>query len=202
MLAASRFVESSALIKGAAAVVALMPGVAALLGVVEVPPSIDALVRFISVFVSLACVFSIALFKASIRKARGATVAITVLAMAIGAAGFATSYFLFARSHVIRLVENAGNTEIYLIPLAPSPAIVSIMAPYDGDYVEALETSSQRLILRQELQEQSGSTAAILVGLLILAQAISIGAVMLGAWKLTSPEAGRGSRGSRQPTKK
>jgi hypothetical protein len=187
-----RLSRAGALIKAVGALLALLPGIAILLGLVAIPPSLADLIKFISIFVSVAVVLAVMLLSKPIaRMGTGAAAAIVVICALVGA-GLATTYFTFARNHVVA-VQDGPETRQYLIPLHPSAEIAQLMEPYEGDYVEALETSVQRQELAQALDRESGGTMALIVVLLISAQTLVITAIVVGAWKLT----GRNLRNNR-----
>jgi hypothetical protein len=175
----------SALIKGGAAVIALLPGVATLVGLVDIPPSIGTLVSFISVFVGLACLIGVGLTSDRIARLSGTKALILIAALALSGSASATGYYLFARAHILS-IDDAGHMKTVVIPLRPSPDVRAIVGLYEGDYVEALETSVMKVRLLNLLDRECGTTIVLLVILLVAAQSASISAVVLGAWKLTS----------------
>lgn len=175
------------LIKALAAVVALLPGVAVLTGLVDIPPTLVQLVQMLSVTVSLLVLIAVILLTDRLRRLRAEAVVAMIAVAAVAGAGLATAYFQFAKSH-IAVVESAGEEIRYLIPLAPSPRVRQIVAPYGDDYNEALQTSLERRELARLLEQEGGDSAAVMIALMVLAQALLIGAVVAGAWKLTSDD--------------
>lgn len=183
-----RLSKAGALIKAVGALLALLPGIAILLGLVSIPPSLADLIKFISISVSVAVVLAVMLLSKPIARMGTATAATVVIVCAIGGAALATTYFTFARDHVV-VVADGPNVHQYLIPLHPSAEVRQLMEPYQGDYVEALETSIQREQLAQAMDHSSGGTMALIVILLIAAQTLVITAIVVGAWKLTGRNA-------------
>jgi flagellar basal body-associated protein FliL len=176
------------LVKALAALLALMPGIAVLTGLIDIPPTLVQLVKALSFFVSIVVLIGILLISQRIRRMTGTAVAILALgAVVVGAAG-AVGYWSFAGRHIV-VVESAdgegeAQTERYLVPMRPSAEIQRLVAPYSGDYAEALLTSNQRARLRQLMDQDSGGTAALMIVLLVLAQTLLVAGVAAGAWKL------------------
>jgi hypothetical protein len=176
------------LIKVLVALLALMPGIAVLTGLIDIPPTLVQLVKGLSFFVSIVVLIAILLVSQRIRKLPGTTVAILAgLAVLLGS-GAAVGYWMFASRHIV-VIQSSGQegdeeTARYVVPLRPSAEMQRLVAPYNGDYAEALETSIQRPRLRQLMEEQAGGSAALMIVWLVLAQTLLVGGIAAGAWRL------------------
>jgi hypothetical protein len=175
----------SGVIKALGAVVALLPGVAILLGLVDIPPSVVDLIKFTSFALSVAVVIVVLLLSQQIQKLKPVLAAVIVSVCAIAGGVLAVSYLTFTRSHIV-VTQDGAATEYFIIPLNPSGEIKKLIEPYQGDYVEALETSVQRDELVAAMQKESGSAIAAIVSLLLFAQTLVISAIVIGAWKLAT----------------
>jgi hypothetical protein len=178
------------LVKAIAAMLALLPGIAMLLGLVAIPPSIVDLAKYVSLSVSIVVVLVVMLLTDSIRAWRAPVVAAVIGACAIAGVGLAVFYLTFTSDHVV--VVGGGQQAVHhIVPLHPSQEIQRLVAPYGGDYLEALNTSVDRQQLADAMQRERRSAVFIIVTLLISAQMFVISAIVLGAWKLTSGSARR-----------
>ena len=107
------------LIKALVGVLALVPGVAVLTGLVDIPPTLVELVKALSVFAGLGVLVAILLLSDSIARLTGKRVALLTVAAVIAGAGFALAYRTVASRQVV-VVEVGEQTERFVIPLAPS----------------------------------------------------------------------------------
>ena len=178
------------LVKAIAATLALLPGIAMLLGLVNIPPSIVDLAKYVSLSVSIVVVMVVMLLTDSIRAWRAPVVAAVIGACAIAGAGLAVFYLTFTSDHVV--VVGSGQQAVHhIVPLNPSGEIQRLVAPYGGDYLEALNTSVEKQQLADAMQKDRQGAVFVIVSLLIAAQMFVISAIVLGAWKLTSGSAKR-----------
>ena len=173
------------IIKALAAVIALLPGIAVLTGLVDIPPTLAQLVQMLSFVISILVLIVTILLTERLRRLRAEMAVVLIALAAVTGAVLATAYFQFAQGH-IAYGEAGGEEARYLIPLDPSPRVRQIVAPYGDDYDEALQTSLERRELARLLEREGGGSAAVMIILMVLAQALLIGAVVAGAWKLTS----------------
>jgi hypothetical protein len=182
-----RIAKAETLIKAAAGLLALVPGIAILVGLVDIPPTLIDLIKYLSFAISIVVLLSIFLLSEQIKTIGKGAAATAIIACAVAGAILATSYLVFARNHVV--VTGAGDdAEQHIIPLRESRELRSLIEPYAGDYVEALETSVQQVRLNQLMERESGGSIAVMITLLVLAQTLIITAIVLGAWKLTEKE--------------
>lgn len=173
----------SGAIKGVAAIAALVPGVAMLLRLVPFPPSVEQLLGGLSLAFGAAVVIAVIACRRRIEKANN-TVAVTVilLSCAIGAA-LAIAFFGFATNH-IESYKQGDQTVSVVVPLSPSDELVGILTQFGGDYGEALRNPIFAQRTAALMAAQSGSTTALLAAYLLAAQALLIGAIVAGAWKV------------------
>jgi hypothetical protein len=197
------------LVKAVLAVLALLPGVAVLTGLVDIPPSLADLVKALSMFAGVAVLIVILLLSDAIRRARAALVIFLTVAAVIAGGGAALGYRSLAGRHVL-VLELGDEVERHVVPLHPSAGIRRIVEPYGGDYAEALLTSVRKERLRQLMEEESGSSVVLMVALMVIAQTLMVGGVLAGGWKLAmrdesdggpepAPKAGRRPRPTRSP---
>ena len=178
-----RLATLSNLIKAMIAVLALLPGAAVLTGLIDIPPTLVELVKALSVFAGIGILIAILLLSDSIRRLGGRTVAVLTLASVLLGGGFAMGYRSVASRQVVVVTTDAG-IERFVIPLAPSDEIARLVLPYRDDYAEALMTSVRAERLRQLMEEESGSAVALMVVLMVLAQTLLVGGLLVGGWKL------------------
>ena len=175
--------QTKTVIRTTAGLIALLPPVAILTGLVDIPPSLIDLIKMLSFFVSVGILLAIFLLGKHISRVRSGWMAAATIAAILLGGIFATSYMLFANRH-IAVVARGDDTERYVVPLHPSPAIQRIMAGFGGDYVEALQTSSQSARLEQLMQEEDGSSTMVMIALLVAAQTLLVAGVVAAAWRL------------------
>ena len=147
------------LIKSVIALLALLPGVAVLTGLIDIPPTLVELVKALSVFAGIGVLIAILLLSEPIRAMNGRTVALMTVSAIVVGAGFAVAYRAVATRQVV-IVAMGDETERFVVPLAPSEEIGGLVGPYGGDYAEALMTSVRAERLCQLMEEESCSAVA------------------------------------------
>lgn len=191
----------SSLIKAAIGLLALLPGVAVLTGLIDIPPTLVELVKALSVFVGIGVLIAIMLLSETIRRLNGRTVALMTVSAIVLGAGFAVAYRAVATRQVV-IVAMGDQIERFVVPLVPSEEIGRLVGPYGGDYAEALMTSVRAERLRQLMEEESGSAVALLVALMVAAQTLMIGGIVVGGWKLTMTDEAAAARGASRRSKR
>ena len=172
------------LIKAVGALIALLPGIAILLGLVDIPPDLHDLIQYISFAISVVVILVVMLLTQSIQRlGRGMAVAI-IIGCVIGGSVSAVAYWDYASSHIISIAGPEGS-QIHVIPDHPSPALRALVQPYAFDYEEALQTHVQRARIAYLMAHESSGTTAKIILYLVLAQTLTIAAIVFGAWKLT-----------------
>ncbi|MFZ0266310.1 hypothetical protein [Caulobacter sp.] len=177
-------------IKGVAAIAALVPGVAMLTNVVPLPTEADQLLGGLCLVFGAAVVIAVVALRTRIAKLPPGLVAGLVLASCCVGAVFAIQYFSFGGTHVIAYVDrrlDGTSNEVRLIaPLKPSPELSAILAEFGGHYEEALHSPLHRSQVARLMSNENKSAAALLATYLILAEALMIGALVAGAWRVAA----------------
>jgi hypothetical protein len=171
------------IIKAVAVLLGLLPGIALLLGLVDIPPSLADLIKFLTFAVSIGVVICIMLLRDRIRRLTSKKAAILVVTAVLTGAAFATAYMIVAQDQIVVISTGAG-IERYVKPLDPSADIQDIMRDYRGDYGEALATSVRNAELSALMEQESGSAIVLLILLLVAGQVLLVSGIVGGAWKL------------------
>ena len=182
------------LIKAVIGLLALLPGVAVLTGLIDIPPSLVDLVKALSIFAGIAVLIAILLLSGTIRALSGRTVALLTLSAVVLGGGFAVAYRAVAARQVV-VVETGREVERFVVPLTPSAEIRRLVAPYGGDYAEALMTSVRAERLHQLMEEESGSAVALMIALMVVAQTLMVGGIVVGGWKLAMTDRAAAPKG-------
>jgi hypothetical protein len=172
------------LIKAMIAFLGLLPGIAILTGLISIPPSLADLVKMLSIFICIVALVLVLLATHWIQRASGLLVGALALVSVIAGASCASAYWSFANRHIVIIEREPGQVERYVVPLYPSAEMQTIMAPYRGDYTEALETSSLSARLGQLMDDECGTAVGVMIALLLASQVLMVGGVVAGAWKL------------------
>lgn len=172
------------LIKALIAFLGLLPGIAILTGLISIPPSLADLVKMLSIFICIVALVLVLLATHWIQRTGGAVVGGLALVAVIAGASCASAYWSFANRHIVIIEPAPGQVERHVVPLQPSAEIQALMAPYHGDYVEALETSNRSARLGQLMDDESGSAVGIMIALLLISQVLLVGGVVAAAWKV------------------
>jgi len=184
------------LIKAIGVFLALLPGVAVLVGLVQLPGSMEALVKFLSGALGVTIVLAVLLSSAPIRRMKGIVAAALILGCALGGAVASTSYMIYAGHHLLPPPD--GNGGAIAIPDEPSTELARLMQPFgDDDYAEALMVSVQRDRIRRLMDRDSSASISKMVGLLLTGQLLLVFAIALGAWKLAERDAAATRRAGR-----
>lgn len=179
------FASVSTVIKSLAVIVALFPGILALLELVDIPPTLIDLVKIISFSVSLIVLISVFLMRNWIYRIRNETAAVVGILAVLAGACCATGYFQFANKHTFSIkYEDEGDPETYIIPRNPSPELKAMVAPFGGSYERALRTGTNSDEIADQMGDEALGSMAIMIVLLILSQILLIAPVVAAAWKL------------------
>ena len=187
---ANNFESTGNVIKSAAALIALFPGLAIIFGLVDIPPTLADLVKVISFSVSVIVLIAVFLLRDRIVAMSNERAAIIgVIAVLIGAASL-TFYYRFADKHTVVIpIPSTQEVERHIIPLNPSREILDRVAIYSGDYDETLRMHPDAELLKDEMKDQAGSAVIIMILLLVLSQLFLIAPVVAAAWKLVGAPA-------------
>ncbi|WP_341711271.1 hypothetical protein [Erythrobacter sp.] len=180
-----RIKSAEGLIKAIAGLAALLPSFLLLKGVVQIPPDVDDLITVISGAVGLVVIVVVLLATRWVDATRNMWIGVGALLAVIVGAGLAVAYFDYAGDHIVVIpAEDEEDSERIVIPHAPSEELQALVRPYGGDYVEAMQLHVRRDRIRQLVEsENTGATVRIIL-LLVLAQILATGGLVLGLWKL------------------
>lgn len=172
-------------IKAIVALLALLPPLAVITGLIDIPPSLGQLVKIVTVPVSVIAVMGIFAQRRAISRWSASRAILVFGACALLGSACAVSYYIFAGTHVIEYRD-----ERLVKPIAPSPEIEEIVDAWGGQYDQALAYSPLGEELRRRLGEESVSAILVMIGLMVLAQLLLVAAMVGFAWHLVS-ESGR-----------
>jgi hypothetical protein len=180
-----QFANLNWLIKAIGALIAILPGIAILLGLVDIPPDLKDLIKYVSFGISLVIIIAVILLTPSIKRlSRGWAAVIILVCVALGSASAIASWS-YGSSHIVSVPYEDGVRQ-YVIPSQPSAQLRALTMPFGGDYVEALQVHVQRDRIVELMRRESAGTILRIVLLFLSAQALLIIAIVLGAWKVTA----------------
>jgi hypothetical protein len=171
------------LIKGAASLLAILPGIAMLTRIVPVPPTIENLITALSLSVGVAVIIAIMVLQQKLQKSPPLIVSLLIIVLVISGTWIAIKYVEFAKTHIIPITDN-GIKERIVTPLKSPQALITIVdGEFHGDWREAYVSPIRGPQVRQLIEENNGSTYAALVIYLLVAQVLLLIAIVGGAWK-------------------
>lgn len=185
----SRLSAVGNLVKGIAAVAALLPTVAVLRGMVPIPPDIDMLITWTIAVLGILVFVVVMLADGPIKAARNLTIAILAVVMALVGIASAVVYRDFSNRHIVTIGlegTSEADAERIVVPHSPSQPLQDKITPFGNDWVAALHESPESDTIRRMIGEQNFWTTAWIVGLLVLAQVLTTGGLVLGLWKLAT----------------
>lgn len=188
-----RIQNTSAVVKGILGLLALCPGIALFIGLVEIPPSVGKIIYLLSFFVSVLAILSIILMTDFVERLNNSVaVVIAVVSLAVGGTCLVT-YMQFATTHIIPITDDDGNDVKYLKPGSPSPELLALVQHVDpghptiAEYQSALQLSGERAELKRMVVAQSWPVMLTMLLLLICAEVLLVTPVVALAWKLAGP---------------
>lgn len=181
--------EVGKVIKGAVAILAMVPGVAMLANAVPVPPPGETVISVVTLAVGVAIVIAIALAQRLIRSMPAWALAVAVLALGILGALAAVRYADFAQTHIVEFTDAQRQKHSVVVPAQPSAELSSILRTFNGDYAEAMTNPIRGHRVQQLVRDEGGATTTWLVLYLLAAQILLVTAVVAGAWKIAQPRA-------------
>ena len=188
-----RIQNASGIVKGILGLLALCPGIALFIGLVEIPPSVGKIVYLLSFFVSALAILAIILMTDWVERLSSAVaLIIAVVSLAVGATCLVT-YMQYATDHIIPVTDDNGNDVKYLAPASPSEAVLTLVRhrnpghPTISEYQRALQLSGQRGELKRMIARESWSVMLFMLLLLIGAEVLLITPLVALAWKLAGP---------------
>lgn len=166
-------------LKSLIALLGLLPSAALLTGMIEIPESLDRLVKLVTLPVSVVAIVTIVVHGATIQRWSPNRAMAVFGACALLCVATAATYYIVAQRHVF---EYRG--ERMVAPLNPSDETRDIIRPWSNRYDQALDNSprSDRL---EELLRSERIPAQIVMFLLMLSCQLLLVVSMVGsAWKL------------------
>jgi hypothetical protein len=126
---------------------------------------------------------------ASIKAWRNRTVAIAAVLMVLVGIGSAVVYRDFTNRHIVAIgLEGTSeeDAERIVVPRSPSPDLQAKIAPFGNDWVAAIHESPEGGTIRAMIDSENFWTTWMIVTLLVLAQVLATGGLVLGLWKLAT----------------
>lgn len=202
-----RIEEAGGLLKSITGFIALLPGIAVLIGIAPLPDSIAKTVGFLAVFTSIVVVTTVILLDRPIRASSDRRAAFFSVATLILGIVCVIGYVEFAQDHVVKIVAPADQESRFVVPTEPTAAILRYVDPVQPgrptltEYEETLQASIAPGELSGVLREATRRERVILIVLLLLSHTLLIASVMTAIWKLTgrSPEPGRTAPAAADP---
>jgi hypothetical protein len=175
-------------IKGVAAIAALLPGMAMLVKVVPLPPTIDQMLGVVSTAFGAAMVIAVIALRDRISRLAPRQVAVGVLGCALVGSACLLLLFNFSQSNTRSYtdVDIDGKTRdvILVVPTQPSVELSSILEQFGGSYGEALHSPLYAQRVKELLATEASLAIAVLIALLVLAQAFLMIGLIAGAWRV------------------
>lgn len=171
--------EASGLLKGTGLLLAALPPLAVITGLVSIPPTLGQLVKLVTVPISIVVVLIIFILGESISRLSPLRSVLIFGSLVVAGAAASVAYFAFAGSHIVSGVDGP-----VVVPLQPSTQITEIVAPYDWDWEEALEHSADNERLAELMRQESASAVVLMVLLMVLAQVLMVAGMVGALWNI------------------
>lgn len=177
------------IVKAIVALLGLLPSVALLTGLIEIPASLERLVKLVTVPLGIVAIAAIMLQAPAIRRwSAGRAIAVFGACVIAGAAAAATYYVIAERC----AFEYRG--ERMVSPLDPSAEIRDIILAWGNRYDQALEYSPRSDRLQELLRSERVPTLIAMFLLMVVSQLLSVIAIVGSALKLVAQPGGAGAR--------
>lgn len=187
-----RIQSAGNLVKVIGGVILLFPGVAILLGLVDIPPSLADMVKVIAYSVCAAVLLAVFLMDEPIRRLSNKWAAILGIAAVLLGGACVVGYYSFANRYVVEVDAPAGEESKFIAPRQPSEELLRLVDPVTPgrptitEYKQAIEGSADNEYLKERMTRESGSTMIFMILLLVLSEVLLIAPVVAIAWKLVS----------------
>jgi len=185
--------SASNVVKAVVGLMALFPGIAVLIALVDIPPSLGQTIKIIAFSVCVVVVLSVFLLDDWLARVSGKLAVVGALLGVITGAVCLQIYRGFAQTHVVEINAPAPHN-IYIAPRTPSEDILRIVDPVKPgrptviEYRQALNASNRADELKEMMEQESGSATTIMILLLILAEVMLLAPVVALVWKLASAD--------------
>lgn len=177
------------LLEAAASLVGLALPTFALVRLQNLPEDVAAIAYVVLPTVSLALIVAIFIRGADIGRLSGRSAARLTLGLAVAGAIVTAAYAMISDKLVFTFIDatEAGEvvSEVHVKPIAPSQEIQDIVAECGGDYRIALSDDCPAAAnLKTYMFRDRLWSVALLLGTMLLAQLLFVGAIVGGAWWL------------------
>lgn len=211
-----RLKNAGLVVKGILALLALCPGVALFVGLVDIPPSVGRLIYLISFFFSVLAILAIVTLSDWVQKLGNGT-AIAVAAISITAGVIClVIYIPYSNRHVLDILDDQNRVvDKVLTPSAPSQAILGMVKhrqpgqPTHSEYQDAFAQGNEPDVLKSQLVAETWDVMAIMLLLLIGSEVLLIAPIVALAWRLagtvetkTKADGHAKARSRKQPSNK
>jgi hypothetical protein len=173
------------LVKALIGFLGLLPSVAVITNMIDIPPSLGQLVKIVTIPVSVIAIIGLFAQRRAIRRWSGRKAAIVFGGCALFGVAAAISYYFFAQAHVF---EYQG--ERMVSPIGPSAEIRGIIEPWDDRYDQALDNSPYADRLQDLLKAESALAVIVMILLMAACQLLLVTAMVGFAWKLVVDDEG------------
>lgn len=173
------------IIEAAGALVALVLPPAALSQLTELPPSVERLALIVGTAASTMIVLLVMINGERIRRLREGVLSTILLLSLVSGCAAALVYEDVVSDHLVPVVRIEGSKPkqfLYLTPLTPSKRLSDLTARYSSTG-SALASQDGQEITELWLK-QDGGTTALIIFLLVLAQALIVVSIVSAAWWL------------------
>jgi hypothetical protein len=177
------FAAVSRLLRGAAALVALVPGVAMVAKIVAIPPTLQNTIVALSLAIGVTVVIVILLLSRQICKLSTLWAVAGVLGLVFFGALLVLQYLHFAAEHLVTIEASGEPTEIWLLPLHPPKALTDSINDFNGHWGDAITSPIVGAKVRQLIENNNTSSGVVLMLYVLSAQTFLLTAIVGGAWR-------------------
>jgi len=186
-----RLNNAGLVVKGVLALLALCPGVALFVGLVDIPPSVGRLIYLISFFFSVLAILAIVTLSDWVQKLGNGT-ALAIAAASISAGVICLVFYIpYSNRHVLDVLDEEQRVvDKVLTPTSPSEEILAIVKhrrpgrPTHSEYQDALAMADEPDDLKRQLVAETWDVMAIMLLLLIGSEVLLIAPLVALAWRL------------------
>jgi DMSO/TMAO reductase YedYZ heme-binding membrane subunit len=202
-----RIQSAGNVVKAVIGLMALFPGIAVLIALVDIPPSLGQTIKVIAFSVCVVVVLSVFLLDDWLARLRRKLAIVGALLGVIAGAACLQAYRGFAQAHVVEINAPPPHN-LYIAPRTPSQDILNIVDPVSPgrptviEYRQALGGSNNSDQLKQLMDQESGWTTVIMIALLILSEVLLIAPVVALVWKLASSDSTDGAGPPARPRRR
>lgn len=182
-MAGPDFSAVSKVIKSVAGLIAVVPGLALITNAITLPLTLQQLLGALALALGVVIVIAIYLFGQRLHQMKAQRVGLIVVGLAVAGVTVAMICSGAANTYVLKRMVD-GAVELRVLPLNPSGQLKTDLEDFGGDYDEALRHPVIGARVSSAIDRQDGGTVLLLSVSFLLAQALLLGAIVIGAWKL------------------